>query len=309
LTTAPLRWSGRQTAVDGLLEGDHLLLGHAAKSPTFLPGVSGIAQKLSPLGAWSGAEVRLRVREPAGGGRRALLESDVFVVTAVSHNAFVLSLRLPDQGILPDCAEKSNVLPERRATRLAHRLPWHVCTMTRTITPVLSLALVVVLMPPSPAAASEGEHSADRHIRTDDRRIQRLLDEGMLRSATLRALVERISHSDVVVYVRCDGDPRARIAGRMTFVSAAGGVRYVLVRLAPLRSRAHQIAILAHELQHVVEVADTPAIVDVESMAREYARMGHINHHSAMPGIAFDTQAAIDAGRRVLSELETMSGD
>jgi hypothetical protein len=169
--------------------------------------------------------------------------------------------------------------------------------------------LFVFLTPLSPAAASEDEDDKYRHIRITDRRMQRLLDEGVLRSAKLSALVERISRSDVVVYVRCDGDPRARVSGRMTFVSAVGGVRYVVVRLAPLRSRAQQIAILAHELQHVVEVAETPAIVDAESLAREYMRMGHINHHSAAPGIAFDTDRAIAAGRQVLQELATMTGD
>ena len=165
----------------------------------------------------------------------------------------------------------------------------------------------MLLMPLSPAAASDPERHTDPNIRTDDRRMQRLLDQGVVRSKTLRALVERISRSDVVVYVRCEGDPRARITGRMTFVSAVAGVRYVVVRLAPLPSRARQIAILAHELQHVVEVADTPAIVDAESMVREYMRMGHINHHSGAPGIAFDTETAIAAGRQVLEELATMT--
>jgi hypothetical protein len=181
------------------------------------------------------------------------------------------------------------------------------CIMARTVTRVLLLASLVLLMPLSSTAASDAEDYLDPHIRTDDRRMQRLLDEGMLRSKKLRALVERISRSDVVVYVKCEGDPRARITGRMTFVSAVGGVRYVVVRLAPLQSRVRQIAILAHELQHVVEVADTPAIVDAESMAREYMRMGHINHHSRAPGIAFDTETAIAAGRQVLEELATMT--
>ena len=193
--------------------------------------------------------------------------------------------------------------------RLARGLPHPVCIMARTVTRVLSLALLVLLMPLSPAAASESEHYKDPHIRTTDRRLQRLLDEGVLRSKKMRALVARISRSDVVVYLSCDGDPRARVTGRMTFVSSVGGVRYVVVRLAPLQSRARQIAILAHELQHVVEVADTPAIVDAESMAREYMRMGHINHRSGAPGLAFDTEQAIAAGRQVLEELATMTGD
>jgi hypothetical protein len=182
-------------------------------------------------------------------------------------------------------------------------------TMARTVTRVLSFALLVLLTPLAPAAASDSDDSMDPHIRTTDQRILRLLDEGVLVSATLRALVERISRSDVVVYVSCDGDSRSRVSGRMMFVSTAGGVRYVVVRLAPLPSPAHQIAILAHELQHVVEVADTPAIVDAESMAREYMRMGHINDHSGMPGVAFDTEKAIAVGRQVLEELATTSGD
>ena len=148
-----------------------------------------------------------------------------------------------------------------------------------------------------------------RRIRMTDHRLQALFDEGMLRSATLRALAARITQSDVVVYVMCDGDPRSGIAGRTTFQSAAGGLRYLVVRLVTLRSRAQQIAILAHELQHAVEVAETPAIVDSESLAREYLRIGHVKPDSAMPGIAFDSQAAVDTGYHVLAEISTMTGD
>jgi hypothetical protein len=181
--------------------------------------------------------------------------------------------------------------------------------MIRTIARLLTLAIIVLAAPRAVAAASGGDDSLSRRIRTDDPRMQQLLEEGVLRSATLRALAERLLQSDVVVYVVCDGDPRARIAGRLTFVAAAGGLRYVVVRLAPLRSRAQQIALLGHELRHAVEVADTPAIVDTESMAREYTRFGRINPHAATAGLAFDTQAAIDAGRQVLSELAAMTAD
>jgi hypothetical protein len=179
--------------------------------------------------------------------------------------------------------------------------------MTRTR--ALALAFPIVLASSIPSAASDDLDVRYRRIRTDDRRLQRLLDEGMLRSATLRGLVQRITQSDVVVYVRCDGDPLLRIAGRLTFLSAVGGIRHLVVRLAPLRSHAQQIAILAHELQHAVEVADAPAIVDSESLAREYLRIGHVNRHAPPPGIAFDTQAAIDAGQQVFDELVTQMGD
>jgi hypothetical protein len=60
---------------------------------------------------------------------------------------------------------------------------------------------------------------------------------------------------------------------------------------------------MAHELQHAVEIADTPAIVDGQSLVREYHRIGYVNSKSALPGIAFDTQAAVRVGERVLKEL------
>ena len=46
---------------------------------------------------------------------------------------------------------------------------------------------------------------------------------------------------------------------------------------------------MAHELQHAVEIAETPAIVDGESLVREYKRIGYVNTLSPLPGVAFDT--------------------
>jgi hypothetical protein len=133
--------------------------------------------------------------------------------------------------------------------------------------------------------------------------VRRLIDESVFVSPTLRALVERIEQSDVVVYVMCERYAPTRVAGRLTFVSAVGGLRYVVVRLMRLESRAQQIALLAHELQHAAEIADTPAIVDGESLAREYQRFGHVSAWSTSPGLAFDTSAAIEMGQRVLDEM------
>jgi predicted ATPase len=85
-------------------------------------------------------------------------------------------------------------------------------------------------------------------------------------------------------------------------MAAAGGLRYVVIRLQPKR-RAAEIAMLAHELQHAVEIADTPSIVDEASLAREYARIGYRSRSAH--GLAFDTKAAVEIGRRVAEELMT----
>ena len=138
------------------------------------------------------------------------------------------------------------------------------------------------------------------HVRTAEPRLRALIDEAIATSPTVRALVERITASDVVVFVACEPNPDARTAGRMNFMTAAGGVRYVVIRLK-LRHRVTAMAMLAHELQHAAEVAATPSIVDAESLAREYARMGYRKH--SPHGLAFDTKEAVEVGRRVVDEL------
>lgn len=151
---------------------------------------------------------------------------------------------------------------------------------------------------------------ADRQsrIRTTDSRLRTLLVDGARDSPTFRALVERRNASDVVAYLQCErGDLRERVDGRLVFLSSAGGFRYVVIRLSWLAEREHQLAILAHELQPAVEIADTPAIVDGPSLAREYLRIGYVNRRARTIGVAFDTQAAVWTGEQVLREVNAMA--
>ena len=149
-------------------------------------------------------------------------------------------------------------------------------------------------------AAESIPDSPRRPIRSTDRRLRSLLEEGLRISPTLRALVARLHTSDVVVYLQCDG--AGGPDGRLTFVSSVGGFRYVVVRMGRF-ARMQQIAMMAHELQHAVEVAETPTIVDGASLVSAYQRIGYVNQGSNLPGVAFDTQAAVRAGEQVLKEL------
>jgi hypothetical protein len=144
------------------------------------------------------------------------------------------------------------------------------------------------------------------HLRSPEPQMRALIEDAIDSSATVRALVERITASDVVVFVVCERDPAARPAGRLNFITSAGGLRYVVIRLRPKR-RAAVIAMLAHELQHAAEIADTPSIVDEASLAREYERIGY-RSHASHGGVAFDTKAAVDIGRRVAEELTAADG-
>jgi hypothetical protein len=190
---------------------------------------------------------------------------------------------------------------------MARALPCPVGNMTRTRAAVALVLLVLALMPVALAADSPRGPGVP-HIRTTDARLRRLVREGVRTSETFRALVERLDRSDVVVYLDCDGAAQRR-GGRLAFISAAGGYRYVQVRVTQLRSTDEQIAIIGHELQHAVEIADAPAVVDARSMADEYARIGYVHRRAAGAGLSFDSDAAVRAGYRVLHEVTGGMGD
>jgi hypothetical protein len=165
----------------------------------------------------------------------------------------------------------------------------------------LTFLLSLLLMAASPGLSAQAfDHDPRNHIRTTDQRLIRLLREGVRGSETFRRLVDRLRQSDVIVYLDCGGTGWA--GGRLTFVTAAANWRYVHVRVARLPSAAVQIALIGHELQHAVEVADAPGVVDAPSLAREYQRIGFLRPRPN-PGVSFDSRAAVDAGYRVLREI------
>ena len=75
------------------------------------------------------------------------------------------------------------------------------------------------------------------------------------------------------------------------------------MRLARLTNQFQQIALIGHELQHAVEIADEPDIVDTDSLARQYRRFGRVSQISAR-GIEFDSIGAVETGYQVLREMQ-----
>jgi hypothetical protein len=173
-------------------------------------------------------------------------------------------------------------------------------------------ALLLLLLVATPSIANAADPSWDGlrgHLRTTDDRLRRLLEQGTRTSPTFRALVHRLLNSDVVVYLWCDGTNAPSMDGRLTFLSAAGGYRYVVVRLARIASRERQIAIMAHELQHAVEIADAPDVIDDASLEREYRRIGYARTGLLPKTRSFDSDAAVAAGVTVLREMTLADDD
>ncbi len=151
-------------------------------------------------------------------------------------------------------------------------------------------------------AYAEQPRDGSPHVRTNDSRMRAAIADGIAGSAVFRDLVAQLDASDVIVYVENDCLMPAPLAGRLTFMSSAGGLRYVLVRIACTLEGRAQIAMLGHELRHAVEIADAGSIVDQPSLAEAYQRIGFLSGvMRAGPG--YDSHAAIETGRRVWEEL------
>lgn len=104
------------------------------------------------------------------------------------------------------------------------------------------------------------------------------------------------------MHLQCDPAAPPQVDGRLTFASKAGGFRHIVVRLRHQRNRLQFVGLLAHEQRHAVEIADTAAIVDSLSLACEYGRISYVRRATS-DATSFDTDAAIDAGYRVVWEI------
>jgi hypothetical protein len=130
-----------------------------------------------------------------------------------------------------------------------------------------------------------------------------LLDEATAASATVRALVTRIEQSNLIVYVRCVAFNHAAFVGRLVFLTTIAGQRYVVIELKNPEQWQAQVATMAHELQHAVEIASAPWVHNQATMAQYYRLAGMT---VGTKPLTFDTDAARDVGVRVQRELTAL---
>lgn len=170
------------------------------------------------------------------------------------------------------------------------------------------LALVLcssILAPAATAAQPGGWRDGGPRIRPQDQRLTDLLQAGMSRSATFRALVDRIEASNVIVYVSLSPLMKPSLAGKLTWMTRAGEFRYLRASINTELNADLMISTLAHELQHAVEVIEDERVIDQRSLVELYKRIGRPSS-SAVPS-GWETVAAQEAGSRVRRELVAAS--
>jgi hypothetical protein len=165
---------------------------------------------------------------------------------------------------------------------------WPACT---------ALALLLV----GPANAERDQVALPR-VRSGSGEVTRLLALGSMRSETFRLIVERLERSSVVVYVRfarCTG----RVPACVHYLGEGNGNRYVRITIDRLAGPNRRLCcLLAHELQHAIELADAPQLrtrSDVERRLRLIGRRW---------AEGFETAGAAAVARQVERELAAVRG-
>ena len=142
-------------------------------------------------------------------------------------------------------------------------------------------------------------------IRAADSGINMLVERGLAQSPTFRRLYEQLGQSDLIVHLERGPQPWLG-AGFNQFVAEVGDRRFVRITLNVAQLDAEAVALLGHELQHAVELADAPDVDDIDGYERLYRRIGY--QSCSRETRCFDTLAAVSAGRAILKELRQRSG-
>jgi hypothetical protein len=161
------------------------------------------------------------------------------------------------------------------------------------------LCVCALLWPALASPASRALPSSIVRLRPLTSLATEFVARGLDGSPTFRSLVERIERSDVIVYVdlvrRTPGAPD----GATRLLNASRYFRFLLVSINQDLAPADIVAMLGHELQHAVEIADRPGIRDAVTLARYYRDEGIFELREG----CVCSEAARDAARRVRVEL------
>jgi hypothetical protein len=165
-----------------------------------------------------------------------------------------------------------------------------------------SAFVVALFLAAWPAFASAAPPS-DRPVRSTDAALLALVAEAADRSPTFAGLVAAIQQSHGIVYVEAGSCAFGHLNGcLLPYVAPSGGNRYLRVVVTMDRHRVgrdQQLALIAHELRHALEVLEHDDVVDVRTMQRMYDRIGEPIAGSQ----ARETAEARAAGDAVMAEL------
>jgi len=141
------------------------------------------------------------------------------------------------------------------------------------------------------------------HLRCLTGRIAAAIEFGISRSATFSRLIAAIETSNTFVYLE-DGYCREGIRSCLQLVSSINGTRYLMVRVDAWQPTTSVVRQLAHEFQHVVEIAGRPEVTEQRQVEQLYEQIG-FRTPGVPAGESWETREALDVEEQVYREMRT----
>jgi hypothetical protein len=164
----------------------------------------------------------------------------------------------------------------------------------------MSWLLVVALFGLPAGVDGDAEVS---HVRSTDAAILEIVREGSRRSATFKSLVDALNQTSTIVYVERGVCGFGHYAACLPHtVTLARNVRYLRILIDSSRA-PETIPLIAHELQHALEISRVPDIRTADDITALFRRIGR--SPSCPRGVpdCYETSAALAIGDAVLNEL------
>ena len=131
------------------------------------------------------------------------------------------------------------------------------------------------------------------------------IDEGCRRSPVFAELVRDVERSNYVVYV--EAVPALRNGMKGALLHGTGGKQYLRIHLKGDLPLDRQVAVLAHELQHVREVVEAGISAHAAEMEMLFRRIGG-KRLAGGRRQQFETAAAVRVGDAVAADLGKKHG-
>ena len=171
---------------------------------------------------------------------------------------------------------------------------------------ILFISFVVLRQQlPAQTVAKQPEPALPHHVRSTATWVLDLLRQGESASTTFRQLLTALDGTDVIVYI----EPGVCAFGRFhaclpAVVSGAGGLRYLRVLIDRGRTRPPElIALIGHELQHTLEVANAASVKSGDDIRELFQRIGRPGECPKGIPDCFETSEGRRAGQVILEEL------
>ena len=181
-------------------------------------------------------------------------------------------------------------------------------THTVIVSAVVLLMLAVVADhagaqdPPYPATFVLS--SASR-VRCLDREARRLMEVAIAASPTIARQVTDLQSTDLIVGIETHFFQKKSLKGETRIIAATPDVRHVRIRIGIPGAQPDLVSVLGHELRHALEIAAASDVRDTASQRAHYLRIGY----DPLGRGYYETDAALEAGRRVSAELAASQPD